>query len=328
MELVDRYLDAVRRGLPTSLQADVAEELSDDIQTRIEEREATLGRPLSVDDTSAILKNIGHPVIVASRYRPHQQLIGPALYPFYVQTLKVVLAITLSVVATLGLVFWAQDASVMTALARLWGGLWTTCFMMVGIVTIIFAAVERLQPKDDYTQAWDPKTLPPISGQRVPRATSAFELGFNLFFIWLLLHVAQLGHSSVTLAGATHPITFPFALGPWLSQLILPFLVATTAHAMLDVVLLARPQWEHVRAATMTVTHAFLGVAVSLILTERTFVTVAAGTPHPQLYANAATALNEAVFLTLLCFVAVCIIMVVVNVRKLARRPDVLTRLA
>jgi hypothetical protein len=327
MELVDRYLDAVRRGLPTSMQADVTAELSDDIHSRIEEREVTLDRPLSMDETSAILKDIGHPVIVASRYHPHQQLIGPALFPFYVKTLKIVLSITLSVVAILALTVWASGADALTAFGRFWGSLWTTLFTMVGIVTIIFAAVERLQPKDDYTQAWDPKTLPPVPAQHVSRATLAFELGFNLFFIWCLLHVADISHAVATVLSGNGTASLPFALGTWWQHLIVPFLVATMAFVLLDIVLLARPDFSRLRAATVAVTHAFLAIVVGFVLTGGTFVMVATGVHHPERYANAAAALNGAASLTLACFVAICIVVVIINVRKLMRRPDILTGL-
>jgi hypothetical protein len=326
MELVERYLDAVKRGLPASMQADVTEELSDDIQTRIEEREATLGHPLSLDETGAILKEIGHPVVVASRYRPHQQLIGPALFPFYVQTLKVVLAVSLSLVTIVSLVLLAPGAGVIAAFWRVWGSVWATLFTMVGIVTIIFAAVERLQPKDDYTQAWDPKTLPPVHTQRVPRATSAFELAFSLLYIWCLVHIAGIGQ--LTAAATAHKGAIPFALGPWWHQLIVPFIIVSIAQVMLDVILLARPDWGRLRAATMVVTHSFMGIVVAFVTTEPIFVSVAPGMSHPEAYASAATALNATVLIALRCFVAICVVVVVMKIRELIRRPQTLTSFA
>ena len=37
-----------------------------------------------------MLKKRGHPWLMASRYLPQQQLIGPALFPYYRQALKIV----------------------------------------------------------------------------------------------------------------------------------------------------------------------------------------------------------------------------------------------
>ncbi len=70
MELLDRYLNAVERYLPRAQQADVVAELSDSIQSTVEEQKPRLGRPLSVDEESAIIKTYGHPIMAASRYRP------------------------------------------------------------------------------------------------------------------------------------------------------------------------------------------------------------------------------------------------------------------
>jgi len=81
MELIQRYLQAVKFLLPRAQQDDIVKELSEDIRSRMEDKEAELARPLNEIDQAAILKQYGHPLIVASRYRqpPFQHLIGPVL---------------------------------------------------------------------------------------------------------------------------------------------------------------------------------------------------------------------------------------------------------
>ena len=81
MELLDRYLQAVKAFLPKKRQADILSELSENILAQIEDKEAELGRPLNEDEQAAILKQHGHPVIVASRYTTRQHLIGPVMFP-------------------------------------------------------------------------------------------------------------------------------------------------------------------------------------------------------------------------------------------------------
>jgi hypothetical protein len=44
MELIDRYLNAVEFWLPSAQRADVVEELSDDLRSQVDEREAATGR--------------------------------------------------------------------------------------------------------------------------------------------------------------------------------------------------------------------------------------------------------------------------------------------
>src|SRR5215475_15228174 len=91
MELLDRYLQAVRFWLPKAQQDDIIAELSEDLQSQIDDKEEELGRCLDKEEVSAILKRCGSPILVASRYRPQTYLIGPALFPIYAFVLKMVL---------------------------------------------------------------------------------------------------------------------------------------------------------------------------------------------------------------------------------------------
>jgi hypothetical protein len=101
MEILDRYLQTVKSALPDAHRDDIVNELSEDIHSEIEEKESGLGRPLSEAELEAILKQHGHPLIVAGRYRQDQrsfslgrQLIGPVLFPFYAKVLSFNLGIT------------------------------------------------------------------------------------------------------------------------------------------------------------------------------------------------------------------------------------------
>src|ERR1700760_4714877 len=91
MELLDRYLQAVEFWLPRKQQKDIIEELRDDLNSRIEEKESALGRPLNEGELILLLQQTGHPIRVAGRYLPQQQsLIGPMLFPIYKFVLKIV----------------------------------------------------------------------------------------------------------------------------------------------------------------------------------------------------------------------------------------------
>ena len=92
MELLDRYLQAVKFWLPKSQRDDIIAELSEDIRSQIEEKEAELGHKLGESEVEAVLKNLGHPLLIAERYLPSQQyLIGPVLFPVYRLVLKMLL---------------------------------------------------------------------------------------------------------------------------------------------------------------------------------------------------------------------------------------------
>src|SRR5947209_17867387 len=83
MELLDKYLQAVKFWLPGSQQADIVAELREDIRSEAEEREAALGRSLNQSEWEALLKQRGRPLLVAEKFLPQRFLIGPVLFPAY-----------------------------------------------------------------------------------------------------------------------------------------------------------------------------------------------------------------------------------------------------
>ena len=317
MELLDRYLNAVERYLPKAQQADVIAELSDSIQSSVEEKEAELGRPLSIDEESTIIKAYGHPITAASRYRPNQQLIGPALFPFYVNTLKIVVPIVLGVIFVVDLMFWVGTGDAMAAAARFWGAMWGTLFVIFGLVTAIFAAVERLQPNYKKTQ-WDPRSLPAVDAQRVPRATSSVELIFNLLFVALLAGMPSVRHLFDPMVAPLAEL--PLRLGPWWQEFVPVLLVVTLANALMNCFNLIRPDCSDVRAGTFAVTHGVMLIAVCYALRQHNFVMVSGAVGDPARYAEAANILNSVVLIGLVIFALICAVTTVLNVRKLIFR--------
>jgi len=81
MDLLERYLQAVRTYLPKSQQDDILKELGENLRAQMEDKETELGRPLNEDEAAAILKKHGHPMFVAARYRQTRHLIGSTLFP-------------------------------------------------------------------------------------------------------------------------------------------------------------------------------------------------------------------------------------------------------
>jgi len=76
MELLDRYLNAVRSCLPEAQRDDIINELSENLRSQIEDQEASLGRPLTEAEVEAILKRHGHPLLVAGRFRQDQRSLA------------------------------------------------------------------------------------------------------------------------------------------------------------------------------------------------------------------------------------------------------------
>lgn len=187
MDLIDRYLVAVRRQLPAPVQDDIVQELGDSLRSEAEEYERTTGHPLSADEQAALLKKRGHPWLMASRYLPQQQLIGPALFPYYRQALKivvfwVVLPITLFGGAVSAI--YSPDSSIVWG--RVLGAVWNGVIYSVGIVTIVFAILDHEKLRITVLDNWNPANLPePQTGRAIPRSETVMGLVFTLtFLVW------------------------------------------------------------------------------------------------------------------------------------------------
>ena len=189
MDLLDRYLNAVRRHLPQAQADDIVAELRDVLLTRQEARAEALGRPLTAAEEGELIRGFGHPLLVAARYWTRQQLIGPEIYPFYVYFTRITLGIVAAVMIATGaasVVFGHADPAQVAArtLASMWSALITT----VGVLTILFYLLDRYRLGVNLLERWRPENLPPV---RVSRPAARWERMVELsvcglFLLWWL----------------------------------------------------------------------------------------------------------------------------------------------
>lgn len=204
MDLLGRYLQAVKFWLPKGQQEDILAELGEDIRSQVEEAEAGLGHKLGDAEMEALLKKRGRPMLVAMRYRPQRYLIGPGLFPMYVFVLKVAVLCYLVPWAVAGLILLTFGTShpVGQVVGSFWGSLWMALAMQFSIITIVFAAIEHYHATSGILENWNPRALPavrpPKDPYRAPRLASLAEIVFTLIFIgwWIVM-----------------PQGFPFAWG-------------------------------------------------------------------------------------------------------------------
>ena len=245
MELLDRYLAAVRRNLPADEAADITEELRDILLVRAEEREAASGDA----NWPQLLKEFGHPLVVAARYRKHQWLIGPELYPFYVHFMKVVALLVFAVtvvVATVKAAFGGGDIEALVA--GLLGSLWWAAVASVGSVTILFALIERYGGAERHLRHWNPNQLPDVSAKQPGPWESAFEVGLSVLFLlwWVdLIRLPDFAGSSFRMEPA-----------PIWHELFWPILALAAARLAYNLLVWLRPRWRLGRA--------LLGVATAV----------------------------------------------------------------
>jgi hypothetical protein len=251
MDLVERYLHAVGFWLPRAVKRDINAELSEDIQSQIDERERELGRPLGEAEVGALLKQRGSPFIVANRYLPQEQLIGPTLFPIYRFVLKIVAACWLLPWALVWIGFLTFDRgfrathggdSWLRTLGAFWSNFWAVAFVAVGAVTVVFAALERTQAGQRLLVNWDPHKLPAVADpNKIPRGNSVIELaGSIVFCAWW---VAALS-SPVVLDGPG----LRLVLAPAWPSFYWGYLALSVANIALAGTNLVQPRWTRRRA--------------------------------------------------------------------------------
>ena len=161
MDLVERYLNAVAAQLPKEARDDIVAELRDEIMGRIEALEARLGRPATEAEVEALLREVGHPLTVAARYRSGPQaLIGPELYPWWWFAVKVALMV-LVCVTVLGAVVRVAvgDMMVGQALGQAIGGFISGAATLIGVITVVGFVFERQARKPKFIREWRVKDL-------------------------------------------------------------------------------------------------------------------------------------------------------------------------
>ncbi|HEY1604055.1 MAG TPA: hypothetical protein VGF77_00485 [Allosphingosinicella sp.] len=259
MNLVDRYIAAIRRSLPRNRAADISAELHDVIASRIEEREAMLGRPLDEDETKKLLRDFGHPWVVAARYWKQQYLIGPDVFPFYLSVLRIVLAVVVAifvVVAAVNLLF--NDYDVLHAIGQALAGLWISALINVAIVTIVFVVLERAGFPAEHLQKWDPGNLAEVKDKQPGPWESAIEVALSIvFLIWW--------SGLVGLPFVAGGRDFRLQPAPIFAALYWPIFALIAARLVHNLVQWLRPRWRTLRTALAALT-TLGGLAVLALL--------------------------------------------------------------
>src|ERR1051325_8981040 len=138
MELLDRYLNFIRMLLPRSKRQDIIEELSGDLRAQIADKEAELGRPLDDAEIEALLKQCGHPLLVAARYQSEQQLIGQPFYALYIFGLKMVQWVLFPLTLVVGSMVAVFREHPLDAIIGAFGTAFTSAMYLVGSLTVAF----------------------------------------------------------------------------------------------------------------------------------------------------------------------------------------------
>lgn len=251
MDLIERYLAAIARRLPAAKADDIIAEICDDLLTRQEAREDALGRPLDRKEVAALIKDMGHPLVIASRFRPQQYLVGPDAFPFFVATLRIVaifLALVFAIDAASGIVFGHADA--LHAIARAFGNILSSAMLVFGTVVAVFYALERGGFPADHLAKWRPQDLPEVKDKQPNPWGSAFEVAIGVYFILWWCAVVPLPYYYTDVKGLT------LTPDPLWATIWWPVLALMVARLVYNIVQWLRPRWKAVRVALSLATAA------------------------------------------------------------------------
>jgi hypothetical protein len=329
MDILNSYLNAVRSCLPDVQRDDIINELSENLHSEIEDQQASLGRPLTDAEIEAILKQHGHPFVVAGRYREDQrslsfgrEIIGPALFPFYVRVLLFNLGITsgIQLIVFLALFLSRQVVTASSFFPALFYG----AAIQFAVVTLIFSIADRHFHK--HPDRWSPRTLkqpwhpafaikgePKRASSRVSRFDSVAQIiALAVGLIWL--RVAQ---------GAPFLIFGPAAAflrpAPVWHQFYWPVVILALLGIVQALVNVVRPDWLRVMVVYRALTAAAWIVILFLLIRAGHWVVLAGDGPHAENLRHTADILNQITIYSAAGFTVVAIYNFVRHLRRLLR---------
>ena len=334
MELLERYLQAVRTYLPMSQQEDILKELRENLRGQIEDQESALGRALNEDELAQILKKHGHPLLVATRYRQSRHLIGSTLFPFYWLLVKIILAIVGIGYAVSALVLIAQGKPFEVPGALL--GYVGAVLPAFAMVTIIFAVLDigdsKFRLLERATKAtneqFNPRTLPVLrpasdfpDGKPISRFKTAFELFFSAAFLLWWVRVNPIRKLALFLAlgpvGLADKI--PFQLGPVWNIIYWPVIFLLLVSIVQQIVTLIYPDRIKFYSAMKLITSWGSVLVLYLVTRVNDILVVAPGVSNPWEFAETLRIINMALHYTLLFSALMALVECFKQIRRLVR---------
>jgi hypothetical protein len=294
LDLLERYLQAVKPLLPRKAQDDILRELSENIRCQMDEKEAGLGRPLTDAEQEEVIKQHGHPVVVAARYRHPRYLIGPAVFPFYWLTLRIaaVGAIIIRFVVEVVMALLSPDPThaILPALLAVPSVLVPVfCW-----ITAAFAAFEFCSSfvTMNWKTSWSPRSLPVI-GKQSATAARTESIAQILFGSAAIVWWQAVPHAPFLLLGPAASVIAPAPIWTTLHWPILLLIAAGVAQACVN---LARPQLTPWRVKIRLAVQAAGLAILCLVLRAGAWIVVAPDVHDPARYSSVVGILNQTLF--------------------------------
>jgi len=214
----------------------------------LDDESRTQERPIDDEMVVQVLKRLGSPQKMAASYVPPQFLIGPELFPVYLLVVKIVMSV-LVILGIIGLALsvglaGTVQSQILDILSRASGGILSSIFMAFGVITLVFAILERVAPKNKLIQdegEFDPRKLKlKPDSEKINQPGLIAEIVFTLIAISLFTFFPQV-------IGVASFRDGQWVIVPVLSQAFfgyVPYFVALwAARGVLAAVLLTTGRW-------------------------------------------------------------------------------------
>lgn len=248
MKLLEDYLMAVGQRLPEKNRDDIVKEIRSILEDMLEEKRTSPDDEPGEEMVVEVLKQMGSPQKVAAGYLPPRYVIGPALYPAFITTMRIVLAVLLVLMVMAAGVGLSVNVNSAGDLAQAVGqgilNLFDSAVHALGIVVFIFVIIQwtshdyQAQQKEG---EWDPRKLKvepdedrvkpfePILGILF---NTAAIVALNVYHPWIGISNLENGHW--VHASILTPAFFTYL--PWIT-------IMWTAESAVLAFVMARGRW-------------------------------------------------------------------------------------
>ncbi len=193
MDKINRYLYQVKRYLSGRNKDDIIEELRSLILDELEASEDTVSKEERLD---VILKEFGHPRVVAAKYSGQGVLIRESLTPIFWMVLRI-LVVVVPAALMLGTTidFFTEEgandfAGFLLHLVEALPGIASSVFAAIGILFLIFYGISKGTTEEDIEKfnTFDPEKLSkvPESQYRLKMVDAFFEIIGSAVLLYIL----------------------------------------------------------------------------------------------------------------------------------------------
>jgi hypothetical protein len=281
MTLLDDYLNKIKLYLPGKQKNDIIAELSDDIQSKIEEKESTLGRSINDNELEALLREYGDPAVISSRYRSKNNtlsfgrvLIGPEIFPFYIGLLLfngIITGVWIGYTLIKGLELNITTTFISIALQ----------FLIITVTFILFDYVKRKFPKN---WLYPPSSITTLI--EIPHWQSVSGVVvWSIFSLWWLL----VWYSPVFLFGSA---AGNLGFSPVWQFLQLPVFLLLLLGLIQRIVNLKRPKWTLIPPVIRSITNTAGLLIIYFLIKDYPFVIIIDKSVEPEHYEKIAGIFN------------------------------------